>query len=521
MGSNRSHRRKLTLAKRTLGALVVLAAGACGEPGPQATQQPAPTVLFRGCRALRETTEGTICFPTAWSRTVIWVEGPGCGDFQLVEDNRPVAVEATAVRGGCRLQRMDQSSLVRSTLALKQASTNKTLWQIAVNRSMPRLFELTDRIQERTGIDLETAAEELRRPLHPGESPEEQSDRAYALALVLSRQGNLDAALAALAESRELALRAGYRSFAFQAAHESFVRLLDQGLVDEASRMLQEARELITPQFSLDQNLFLRDSGRLAHVTDQLVEAERWIAQSAESAERVNATSNIDVVMPRWADLLIDLDRTEEAKRLLSVLTAQLGTMSDCSKADRLVNLGMLQLKLAQPAQEAPPTSLVAGVSPAAQLFGQSLELRAKCADNEFLAVAYSGLAQDSFLSGKSAAALDYVKKARETPGLEQKDQMDLLEIEARIAVREGRPEEALTLFAALDKMSEAHPNNQRALYRCKVVFGTLEAMKALNTVNAAIVDEAKACLTSGASKFGGVDRRSFVQRARDAGIQP
>ena len=336
-----------------LCATGVFAASACGGPEQVNPIAEAPKLLYRGCRVVQETAEGPVCFPSALSRTVLWVAGPSCEDFELTEDDKPVAVEKMFFHGGCELLRTDQSPLTRSTLALRRRSTNEKLWQMPVNRSMPQLFELTDRVFRRDANDLETIA--VASPWIEAstaqDTPERRIDKACALARSLVRQGKTSQGLAALADCRELATQAGYSSMAAEAAFYAAHMLEAAGLADEAALELEKIKSTLTPQLALGQMNWAKYSAYISLDLERFTDAEAWIARAIQNIERVGDKQNAELLFSSWAEMLIDLDRFDEARQVIANIETGLATLPQCMRANRFVQLGWLNLKLEQEEQ--------------------------------------------------------------------------------------------------------------------------------------------------------------------------
>ena len=104
-------------------------------------------------------------------------------------------------------------------------------------------------------------------------------------------------------------------------------------------------------------------------------------------------------------------------------------------------------------------------------------------------------------------------------PGVSLIDQMEMLELEAKIAIIEHQPKEALRLLGQLALLSQNNPTQRRELTICRIAVATLEAKKALGADVSSMMPEIKNCI-GGTSKLEPFEQGLFKTRLKTIGIE-
>lgn len=492
----------------------------CGEsqPSPPAAM-PESQVLFRICRDIQNTAAGLVCMPSAAIPTVLWIARNSCDALQVTENDRALSADTKFVRGGCQLRPKGQSTGGRSTIKIIDLKSGFALWSLQVERNISGLFEQTDRMWSRALPDLETANADLDALNSQRKEPHKLLDIANARATILIRRGESEQAISALAEVAELAMRLGFPSIAFESAVRRMVMLRLAGLPEESDTVRRDATSLVTPGASWDEIQWAWHSGLILRAQEQLKPAEEWIRKATEYAERVDDVDNPRVMLPIWADVLIALDRMDEAQKVLNSISKYLEGIGDCQKAGLLANLGWLHLQMVQ--GEVQPTLVASPAQTMAkELLRQALALRFSCQDNASLANIHNGLAHVAFSEGRIAEAKAAIEEARSRPGISFSERLQTIELEARILLKEGKHKEALSLFQGLEQLSLSHPNERRQLFKCQAAIGSFEALQSASQEDPSVTDAVRDCISAG-SRLPDFEQRVLRNRASALGLMP
>lgn len=453
----------------------------------------APRVLYRACRALRETEDGLICLQAATSRTLLWVEGQPCEKLEVTEDDQPIPVVTRYVQGGCQISRKQPSSAVRFTLGLRSKDTGAQFWNLPMDRSMPWLLEWTAKFSNRAVVDLDGVDAELRNLAVQQAHPAVSLDMLFARADVLLRLGHNELAISSFSQVSESAARLGYPSIAFDAAHKYFVAFMDSGLTDDADLVLHKAKAFIRSGAIGPEVQWNYDAGQIYYLTGRLADAELALREATLNAERLDVSTR-RVTMPLWAAVLLAMNRYEEAWNLQKSSASLLSTLNECEKADLLANLAELRVLFMQD-QEHVRSTPGCDLAQSRSLFKEALESRRKCTDNRSLAKLHTGLAFLSLLENQLKDARAELDMAKNVQGATHIDRMDMLNLEGRISLHENRPKEAQQSFAKLDQLVKDYPDSHASLYECQSAAGQLEATALLGKSDPEVAARVQGCL--------------------------
>lgn len=559
MDSNRVSAKSATRPAWLLRCLGALAVGACGEPDPQEDrlegtpvllnaspsargaasppargrpqrlplppstldQLPDPrgpsTAQYRGCRAIRDTPQGPVCVQSATSQLVIWLAAPDCDALEITENDKPVSFEHKPAVDGCQLRPTDLSTQPQTTLRIKprNSRTSPPLLTLLIDRSMPDFMAGTDRLQARADVDVDpTATEHYKLKTKPLRI-EDLIDSTFRQALAHSRRGENELAIRAFREVHELAVKAGYRSIAFDAACLLIGVYEALNLLNEAKSVLQSASSLLTPGYSYGRLNWAWEMGLILREEERLGEAAEWIRRALKEAERVDDVAFARAAIPILIDLLVRTDHRKEALKLQPMLAHFTAQAEPCDKAKLLTSQGWLALLLSADAQEG---STVLGDQRARDLFMQALSLNQQCPDLVKRGNILTGLAQTAFAEHRPEEAHEWMEKARKIQGLHDSDRMDLIEIEGRLLLQQGHPREALYLFQSLLKSAQENQSLQQT-YTCRAVVGSLEAIHSLRQTDSDLRKKAYACAYERTDSPGPAEVRQLQRRARAVGL--
>jgi hypothetical protein len=503
------------LPKLLLWLLWVLSTSDCTfTPEPNTAPHEAATVLFRGCRVLQQTDAGTVCLPSAISQTIVWIADRPCDTVELAEDGTSVATSSKWVEGGCQIRPSERSTKQTSTYSIRERKSGNELWRLNYDRSKPWLLELTDRMWLRADPDLKgVVGTEPTVVVGIDEHPAVTVDRAYAAAVVLIRQGKIDESLRALAEVQELAMRLGYPSVALDTAFRRMTMLRFAGLPDEAELVRQDIANQVPQGFGWARILILYNAGRNLLAAQKLIDAEVQLHNAVVDAKRINDIS-LNTYKLTWLEALLGLGRTKIAQLEINAISKD--DIDSCQNAELFRQLAELQI----------PSLALSSMGVSSQLPGnpeslllQSLAARLQCPDATSLATLYTDLAQVAFFSNRINDAQDMIAKARAQSALTNLDQMELLELEARIAINSKQYKKAILLYDKLEDLSSKYPADNRYALRCRIAVGLIEASRDVDMSQSASADEARKCVQP-QSSLSFQERDILLQRLHLIGVK-
>ncbi len=503
------------LPKLLLWLLWVLSTSDCTfTPEPNTAPHEAATVLFRGCRVLQQTDAGTVCLPSAISQTIVWIADRPCDTVELAEDGTSVATSSKWVEGGCQIRPSERSTKQTSTYSIRERKSGNELWRLNYDRSKPWLLELTDRMWIRAEPDLTGVAGTEPAVVGIDEHPAVTIDRAYAAAVVLIRQGKIDESLRALAEVQELAMRLGYPSIALDAAFRRVDELRDAGFPFEAYAVLQCAASFAVPGYAMSKYLIAWHAGLLFQAQSDLVKAEQKIRESITDEKRVSDIQNAQIQMPILADILFDLNRPIDAQRVISDIP--LDNLDSCSTSQFLQMLFELQLSQWEIDAASVDAERIASIE---SLLVKATAAKALCSDVSQGARLSVDIAHLRFLTGQLAAATAALSRARAHGGMSKITELEALDLEARIAIKDERATDALAIYERLDKILKTFTIDKRIFMKCRILVGKLEARQITNSVNRNDLSEALNC-TNQTSLLGATDQKALLRRLRSVHLR-
>lgn len=503
-------RTRLPFVGGLLGVLYLPGLLGCGGVPPEVSAAKTDTVLFRGCRVVQETDAGTVCLPSAISQTIVWIADRPCDTVELAEDGTSVTTSSKWVEGGCQIRPSERSTKQTSTYSIRERKSGKELWSLNYDRSKPWLLGLTDRMWLRADSDLTgVAGTEPTVIVGIDEHPAVTIDRAYAAAVVLIRQGKIDESLRALAEVQELAMRLGYPSIALDAAFRRVDELRDAGFPFEAYAVLQGAARFAVPGYAMSKYLMAWHAGLLFQAQSDLVKAEQKIRESITDEKRVSDIQNAQIQMPILADILFDLNRSIDAQRVISDIP--LDNLDSCSTSQFLQML--FELQLSQWEVDAAPVD-AERIASIESLLVKAAAAKALCTDVSQGARLSVNIAHLRLLTGQLAAATAALGRARAHGGMTKITELEALDLEARIAIKDGRATDALASYEKLDEILKTFAMDKRIFMNCRVLVGKLEAKQIMNSVTQLAVSEVLKCADQTAV-LGAQDRKALLRRLR------
>jgi len=448
--------------------------------------------------------------PSAISQTIVWIADRPCDTVELAEDGTSVTTSSKWVEGGCQIRPSERSTKQTSTYSIRERKSGKELWSLNYDRSKPWLLGLTDRMWLRADSDLAgVAGTEPTVIVGIDEHPAVTIDRAYAAAVVLIRQGKIDESLRALAEVQELAMRLGYPSIALDAAFRRVDELRDAGFPFEAYAVLQGAARFAVPGYAMSKYLMAWHAGLLFQAQSDLVKAEQKIRESLTDEKRVSDIQNAQIQMPILADILFDLNRSIDAQRVISDIP--LDNLDSCSTSQFLQML--FELQLSQWEVDAAPVD-AERIASIESLLVKAAAAKALCTDVSQGARLSVNIAHLRLLTGQLAAATAALGRARAHGGMTKITELEALDLEARIAIKDGRATDALASYEKLDEILKAFAMDKRIFMNCRVLVGKLEAKQIMNSVTQLAVSEVLKCADQTAV-LGAQDRKALLRRLR------
>lgn len=518
MSSPRASARFSARAVRITTLLGVFAGGLIGERWAGGGRGELPTVLYGGCKAVRDTDQGPACILNADSKMVVWIGVDRCDMVRVEEDGREIARADQSVHGGCRLKFVLDSPQPTTTLAVNDARTGETLWTLKVDRSKPDFFEWTSRIKQRADADLDGVAAELDAKGIQQGNVDRLIDVTFASAIAHYRAGQSEPAIKEWLQVIEYASRAGIRSVAFESAYRIADLLQNAGLLTEAKDKLREAQLLMPKGFGRSHMQWAYTTGFVCQGEERLPEAEHWFRKVLVDAENLDDRLHMSMATVGLADTLVAQDKRKEAEELLNTFNQLLDGASECSKAGLLAAEGWAGVHLAEgESQQGHPIRI--GQQSVNAIFESALNSRRKCIDNEFLANVFAGMAWTAFFEQRIDEAQDLMKAARQVPGgPNAEDKLALIDLEARLALTAGRANQAKSLFEDLSRLSQTYPNNHRQI-ECKVAIGNAEVLYLSGKVDQVNLAQVRGCLNPNTSGLVPLAVKSISQRAQAVGL--
>ena len=429
--------------------------------------------MYRGCRVVQKTPTGSLCLPSAGSRTVLWVEGIACDKLEVREDKQPLAFDTSYVNGGCQLRQKEPSKQPHSVLSLRNKDTGTDFWQLPMDRSKPWLMEWTDRMWRRDSVDLEGTEAELQSQSLEQAAPEVQIDLLMARAVVFHRLGQTHDGIRVFSRVIENARHHGFDSIAYDAATLQWYMLERAGMIEEAWLSLQAVKPLIQDGLSGKEVGWDFDAGYLSMLMERAQDADQYFRRCLAGAERLDLPFYFRYALPYHASVLLSLDRFDDAWSTQQRAMAQLDKLSDCPKSELQL---LLANNLLQFVQDDSKASSVEGcdLKQSRLLLTSARELKQKCTND--VGQVLASLAEIMISENRVKDASSYLDEADRAVDVIYRDTLRSLELRAKIAFSEGHPAISQEYFERMERiLSEVRPG-QGGLAKCKVAIGLWEA---------------------------------------------
>jgi tetratricopeptide (TPR) repeat protein len=509
-------------AEQFLGLLVglLLVPAALGTAHASGEELSDMQEAFSSCSDLRMEGKEPKCILKEDAPFTIWIGAQECEDLVVTENARPISVEKRPIRGGCHLHIPAKPEVRRATLVVESRKTKKKWLTLNLERR-PDPLVLTNLMLRRATADLEGVPAELRRRCNRPSSDEVRVDCLYARSTANRRQGNLFDAIDDLHEAIEIADKAGFLGIAFRLRYRLASALEDAPVPEltEAERVLLEAKSRINPGHAKDFMLWASKYGSILANRERPEEGSEWLEKAVLAAERFDDREVLMVSVPLQAELLASLDKGTQAAALFGAFQILLVGALERDKAELLSQMGWTALKLA-PDEVPAGNNLELAHHSIREIFLKALAHGKKSVDSLRLANIYTGLAQTALSEGKFAEAHDWAKQAGNEPGLWQGDKLDLLNIQGRLALKQGNAQEAMRLFKELESQS-ATTDLRKELFACAAAMGKLESLAAQGLTDSVITAQVRSCLQKDARGLGQSESKRFHQRAKTLGFVP
>ena len=430
------------MLRRVTALIAVALCGCAGDPRPTSHRELG--VEFAGCAGARR---GPVCVRSEDGPLTLWIPGAADAiDLDLEATAVPLP-EPTFVQGGVRVEVEVPAGTTHLTVKRRSDGAR---WKLRFEPQRKAAWRA--RAQELIGGHAwEQAAAWLESAI---ELAANDTDRGGALALLGQlklKQGETAAGRDLLRESLPLLHRAGDLQVEFDKATVLIFNLItrDHDFAEARERLEALPRDWQAP--GEVQYLDAYYHGLLAMETGDVRGALRHLETAAASARRTGSSWFQRVADEAVAIQLRRLGRHREAAEALASLLGQaIADHDPCRQAGLLGNLGLSALNTPN-AENAAEDALTH--------FRRALELlRDDCTDDlPERQNAYLNLAQAELQAGRPAAARDALARAASIP-VEPGVRLLLWwrEIEGRLALSEGRPDEALALYESLNRMADA-----------------------------------------------------------------
>ncbi len=493
----------------------------CDDPRPdlgalqksiQPSAEKSPRVLFRGCELVQTTPDGPLCLPSARSRTLFWVEGQPCERLVVVEDGKVLPFQAAYVQGGCQLKQQGPSKAVRSILSLRYLNAETTLWSMPVDRSRPQSTGVTQRMWSRLPQDLAAAPEELKTASIREQDPIAKLDLLSGRGVALRRLGDYQQALLAFREVMESASRLGFNTLAFRAANQCIDMLLFLGFPEEAKLVFGDAAALVTPGLGWDQMVRARDGGEIARDLGQLAESAEWFQKARIVAEQIADRDAHYAIAHSLIGVLAKLDRLQDVQSLLPIVMQRLEESDICDQVGPLVSLGTVYLNWAEQASVTD-----------SQLADSVRWLRRAEDANRVCPIANKGveirlaLAQIALLQNRLSDAVAELETVGKQAGIPFVSQLQLLDLNAEVALRDQRPADAEAFHRQLEALTQQRSTPDATFYQCKLAVAALEAHP---TDKSLALTKLRKCMGP-ESNLAPLERNYLTRRLQAVGVTP
>lgn len=478
----------------------------------QPSVEQAPRVLYRGCELVQTTPDGPICLPSARSRTLFWVEGQPCESLEVVEDGKVLPFLAASVQGGCQLKQQGPSDALRSTLTLRYRDAGATLWSMPVDRSRPQSTGVTQRMWSRSPQDLAAAPDELKAVSIREQDPIAKLDLQFARGVALRRSGDYEHALLAFREVMESAARLGINTLAFRAANQCIDMLILLGLPEEAKLVFDDAASLVTPGLGWDQMVRARAAGQISRDLGQLAESAEWFQKARIVAEQIGDSDTYYDIVHSLIEVLVSLDRLQDAQSLLPIMIQQLTEAGVCKQIYPLYLLGSFNLHWAE------QNSFSAN-----QLTDSLNWLRRAYAANQVCPSANKGaeirlaFAQIAMLQNRLSDAAAELEAVGKQAGIPFASQLQLLDLNAQVALRNQRPADAQAFLKQLEQLARQRSNADATFYQCKLAVASVEAHSTDESLSRT---KLRKCIGP-ESNIAPLERNYLTRRLQAAGVSP
>ena len=460
-------------AATAVGALLALGLNDAAPPAPL-------EVEFAGCASVRADGGQLVCETASQTVLRLWTAAPPGAALDVLIDGHLHPADARPLGGGAALDLPVPSGARDLHLVSDEARFHLRLQP---REREPALEEAEQRRQQGK-LD---EAEALLTPLLDDPRPAVRARATGKLARIERWRGRTDRAVALLRQTLDLDRKAGLIS---EAVFDGFVlslTLRDQG------RHFAEARAVlddIAPQAALfPQGRAMAHHYRavLASLVGDLRAALRLFDASDQLSERLGLDEHRVDVLEQKANALSMLGRHDEAGALLDA-AGRLLPDKPCTRAQWENDVGWSSI-VARAA--AGPGAASSAKDPIRPLRSALERYRTTCPIPAEVSRSLVNLAHAELQQGRTADArrdLEASRRAAANPGSVLEAWW--LTIDARLALAEGRPAEALSRARELRRLAEA---DARPDARIEAVSSEAQALDALGQIGAARVAHAEA----------------------------
>lgn len=478
----------------------------------QPSVEKAPRVLYRGCELVQTPPDGPLCLPSARSRTLFWVEGQPCEKLEVVEDGKVLPFLAASVQGGCQLKQQGPSNALRSTLTLRYRDAGATLWSMPVDRSRPQSTGVTQRMWSRSPQDLAAAPDELKAASIREQEPIAKLDLQFARGVALRRMGDYEHALLAFREVMESAARLGINTLAFRAANQCIDMLILLGLPEEAKLVFDDAAAVVTSGYGWDQMVRARDGGEIARELGQLAESAEWFQKARIVAEQIGDSDARYAIVSSLIGVLVKLDRLQDVQSLLPIMIQQLSEVDICDQVDPLVLLGTVYLNWAEQS-----SSTDRQLADSLSWLRRAQDANRACPRANKRAEIRLALAQIALLQDRVSDAAAELEAVGKQAGIPFASQLQLLDLNAQVALRNQRPADAQAFLNQLEQFARQRSNADAAFYQCKLAVAALAAHPTDESLSGT---KLRKCIGP-ESNLAPLERNYLTRRLQAAGVSP
>ncbi len=478
----------------------------------QPSVEQAPRVLYRGCELVQTTPDGPICLPSARSRTLFWVEGQPCESLEVVEDGKVLPFLAASVQGGCQLKQQGPSDALRSTLTLRYRDAGATLWSMPVDRSRPQSTGVTQRMWSRSPQDLAAAPDELKAASIREQDPIAKLDLQFARGVALRRSGDYEHALLAFREVMESAARLGINTLAFRAANSCIDMLLLLGFPEEAKLVFDDAAAVVTSGYGWDQMVRAKDGGEIARDLRQLAESAEWFQKARIVAERIGDRDTHYTIVHSLIQVFVKLDRIQDVQSLLPILIERSKESDICDQVGPLVVLGTVYLNWAEQASVTDSQ-----LADSLNWLRRAQDANRLCPSANRGAEIRLALAQIAMLQNRLFDAAAELEAVGKQAGIPFASQLQLLDLNAQVALRNQRPADAQVFLKRLEELARQRSNADAAFYQCKLAVAALGAHPTDESLSGTNLRQ---CIGP-ESNLAPLERNYLRRRLQAAGVSP